>query len=375
MVNRDEVGTARHDGGRQGARDLRLGRLRDLRQPVGAGPDRVPAEPQRKARAARASWPAPSCPCAASPRPGCRSPCRAARCSQPDAAEPTAAVVVGVGRPRPDRRPGPGHPQRRRLVRAEPEAGQGHRDRHRQPHPGRRRRTTKASPPPPPRTPRPPPRPSCRPGSRIIVEGVVGAGAARVQVTADIDHSRSTTQEQKYDPDGQVVRSTSTNGSEVPGHHGHSPTAAPRRPTTSPAARRRSTRPPARRDTANTETTNYEISNTTTTTIKEPGEVKKLAVAVAVDGKLTPAADGKGEPTYAPRTAEEIDPDRGPGEGGRRLSTPTRGDQVKVTNVRFNRDAPARPAARTAARRCSTSTRTTSCAASSCWCCWSPACC
>ena len=60
------------------------------------------------------------------------------------------------------------------------------------------------------------------------------------------------------------------------------------------------------RDTANTETTNYEISNTTTTTVKEPGEVKKLAVAVAVDGKWTPAADGKGEPTYAPRSAEEI---------------------------------------------------------------------
>ena len=39
-----------------------------------------------------------------------------------------------------------------------------------------------------------------------IVEGVVGAGAARVQVTADIDHSRSTTQEQKFafDSDGPV---------------------------------------------------------------------------------------------------------------------------------------------------------------------------
>ncbi len=47
-----------------------------------------------------------------------------------------------------------------------------------------------------------------------IVEGVVGVGGARVQVTADIDHSRSTTQEQRFDPDGQVVRSTSANGSE-----------------------------------------------------------------------------------------------------------------------------------------------------------------
>ncbi|OYW35280.1 MAG: flagellar M-ring protein FliF, partial [Brevundimonas sp. 12-68-7] len=44
--------------------------------------------------------------------------------------------------------------------------------------------------------------------SRIkdLVEGVVGPGAARVQVTADIEMSRSTTQEQRFDPDGQVVR-------------------------------------------------------------------------------------------------------------------------------------------------------------------------
>ena len=37
----------------------------------------------------------------------------------------------------------------------------------------------------------------------------------------------------------------------------------------------------------NTETTNYEISNTTTTTVKEPGEVKKLAVASYTDYSLT----------------------------------------------------------------------------------------
>lgn len=59
-----------------------------------------------------------------------------------------------------------------------------------------------------------------------LVEGVVGVGAARVQVSADIDHSRSTTQEQTYDPDGQVVRSTSTNGSESPRTRRASPTAA-----------------------------------------------------------------------------------------------------------------------------------------------------
>ena len=170
-----------------------------------------------------------------------------------------------------------------------------------------------------------------------LVEGVVGAGAARVQVTADIDMTRSTTQEQKYDPDGQVVRSTSTNGSEsqdttavndggvtatnnIPG--GADPAMTPQGSTES----------------ASTETTNYEISNTTTTTVKEPGEVKKLSVAVAVDGKLTPAAQPGGEPTYAPRTAEEITQIEDLVKAAMGYNQ-ERGDQVRVTNVRFNRDA------------------------------------
>ncbi len=172
-----------------------------------------------------------------------------------------------------------------------------------------------------------------------IVEGVVGAGAARVQVTADIDHSRSTTQEQKFDPDGQVVRSSTTNGSQsrdasgvplggvtatnnIPG--GEAPEQADQASTTA----------------ENAETTNYEISNTTTTTVKEPGEVKRLSVSVAVDGNYTPAADGKGEPTYAPRTEEEVAQIRALVAAAVGIDL-ERGDKLEVVNVRFNRDAEA----------------------------------
>lgn len=170
-----------------------------------------------------------------------------------------------------------------------------------------------------------------------LVEGVVGPGAARVQVTADIDMSRSTTQEQRYDPDGQVVRSTSNNGSQsqdttgvadggatatnnIPG--GEAPAAAPAGSTESVTG----------------ETTNYEISNTTTTIVKEPGEVRKLSVAVAVDGKLTPAAEPGGEPAYEPRSAEEITQIEDLVKAAMGYDQ-ARGDQIRVTNVRFNRDA------------------------------------
>jgi flagellar M-ring protein FliF len=168
-----------------------------------------------------------------------------------------------------------------------------------------------------------------------IVEGVVGAGAARVQVTADIDHSRSTTQEQRFDPDGQVVRSTSTNGSESTDTTGASSggaTATENIPGgTDPASA-----PVGSTQSDTTETTNYDISNTTTTTVKEAGEVKKLSVSVAVDGKWTPAADGKGEPTYAPRTPQEIEQIKALVAAAAGIDA-TRGDKIEVLNVRFNR--------------------------------------
>jgi flagellar M-ring protein FliF len=170
-----------------------------------------------------------------------------------------------------------------------------------------------------------------------IVEGVVGVGAARVQVTAEIDHSRSTTQEQRFDPDGQVVRSMSTNGSEsqdTTGMADGGATAA----NNIPGGEAPGTTPLGSRDTQTTETTNYEISNTTTTTIREAGEIKKLAVSVAVDGRWTPPANGEGEPTYAPRSAEEIAQIRALVAAAVGIDE-ERGDRIEVQNVRFSREA------------------------------------
>ena len=168
-----------------------------------------------------------------------------------------------------------------------------------------------------------------------IVEGVVGVGGARVQVTADIDHSRSTTQELRYDPDGQVVRSTSTNGTES---SDTTPTSDGGATATNniPGGIAPATATAGSRDTASTETTNYEISNTTTTTVKEAGEIKRLAVSVAVDGKWTPGANGAA-PTYAARTPAEIEQIKALVAAAVGIDA-TRGDKIEVLNARFNRD-------------------------------------
>jgi flagellar M-ring protein FliF len=149
--------------------------------------------------------------------------------------------------------------------------------------------------------------------------------------------SQVTTQEEKYDPDGQVVRSTQTtdenakeNQPDTSGQVGASANV----PGT-PGASTTSTNASASGRTE--ETTNYEISKTTKTTIDTPGSIKKLSIAVAVDGITTPGAKGQPD-AYAPRSADEmqhIDQLVRSAAG----YDASRGDQISVINVRFDRDA------------------------------------
>ena len=165
-----------------------------------------------------------------------------------------------------------------------------------------------------------------------LVEGVVGAGKARVQVTADLERNRVTTQEDKYDPDGQVVRSTQTTGENAKqnqaGQGGATAVANIPGGATTPGE-------PGNTSDSNRqeETTNYEISHTTRTEVQEPGQVKRLSVAVAVDGVTT--VGPKGKLSYAARSTDEMD----------RIDklvrsavgyTAARGDQISVINVRFD---------------------------------------
>ena len=168
-----------------------------------------------------------------------------------------------------------------------------------------------------------------------LVEGVVGPGRARVQVTADLDMSQVTTQEEKFDPDGQVVRSTQT----------VEETAKQAQPDTSGQASATANVPgtpgAAATTTTNTsdsgrteETTNYEITKTTKTTIDAPGTIKKLSIAVAVDGVSTPGAHGK-PGSYTPRSAQEMQHIEELVRSAVGYDQ-TRGDQVSVINVRFD---------------------------------------
>jgi flagellar M-ring protein FliF len=163
-----------------------------------------------------------------------------------------------------------------------------------------------------------------------IVNSVVGPGRSRVQLTADFDFNRITQTSDRFDPEGRVVRSSQT----------REETSASSDPTANtvsvgnelPGAQAQAPQQPKDQNRKTEEIVNYEISRTTKTEVIEGGGVKRVSVAVVVDG--TYAKNDKGELAYQPRTKEEID----------RIAAlvrtsigfdAKRGDQVEVANLRF----------------------------------------
>jgi flagellar M-ring protein FliF len=169
---------------------------------------------------------------------------------------------------------------------------------------------------------------------KTLVEGIVGAGKARVNVSADVDMAHVTTQKEAFDPDGQVVRSESTtdeNSKEAQPGQGTQASAAAKIPGGSTIDQGGDSSNASGKQES---TTNYEITKTTTTQITEPGAVKKISVAVAVDGAYG-APDKKGKPgPYAPRSAAEMAQIEQLVQAAVGYDQ-SRGDMVKVVNVKF----------------------------------------
>ncbi|HYG87611.1 MAG TPA: flagellar M-ring protein FliF C-terminal domain-containing protein, partial [Azospirillum sp.] len=84
----------------------------------------------------------------------------------------------------------------------------------------------------------------------------------------------------------------------------------------------------------NEETVNYEISRTTKNHVRESGQVRRLSVAVLVDGVYAPNPDG-GRPTYQPRSEQEMESIKALVRSAVGLDA-VRGDTLEVVNMRFS---------------------------------------
>lgn len=167
-----------------------------------------------------------------------------------------------------------------------------------------------------------------------IVESVVGPGAARVQVAADVDFNRVTSTSQTFDPEGRVVRETNSTEEKTTGAAGGGGASSASRNLPDGAAGG-DTGGSAEGSERTEEQVRYEISNTTRTEIVEGGRIKKLSVAVAVDGVTTPGAEGAA-PTYAPRDPADLERITALVKSAVGFDE-ARGDKVEVVNLRFAR--------------------------------------
>jgi flagellar M-ring protein FliF len=163
-----------------------------------------------------------------------------------------------------------------------------------------------------------------------IVSSVVGQGRTRVQIAAELDVNRVQQTSESFDPESRVVRSTQTRNEQSASADGNGQVTVGNE---LPAAQNNAANGGQRENTNKSEEViNYEISKTTRTEVLEGGRVKKLSVAVLVDGIYARTASG--EVSYQPRPQEEIDRiaalvRSAIGFDGKR------GDQVEVVNLRF----------------------------------------
>jgi len=139
-----------------------------------------------------------------------------------------------------------------------------------------------------------------------LLERSVGLGNVTAQVSAELDFDRVTENAEIYDPDGQVVRSTQTVEEQSGSQEGD---GTP--PVTIggnlPNAQLPANNPNGSQSTSTRaeETVNYEISRTVKTHVRESGNVRRLSVAVLINGTMVPDANGK--LTYQPRSPDEME--------------------------------------------------------------------
>lgn len=135
-----------------------------------------------------------------------------------------------------------------------------------------------------------------------LLESRVGYGNAVVEISLEAVTDRESIIEKTFDPDSRVVISTDTQelstASEDKG--GASVSVASNLPEGDGSSEKKS----SSNNTETRERVNYEVSETQREILKSPGEIKRLTVAVLVDGSRE--KDDTGAQVFVPRSAEEL---------------------------------------------------------------------
>lgn len=138
-----------------------------------------------------------------------------------------------------------------------------------------------------------------------LVGRTVGYGKVRASVTAELNFDRTTTAEELFNPEQQVARSTQNVEENAQETDAGEDNISVENNLPGVGGDALGDQAPTSTSNRTEETTNYEISKTVRNTVREGGDVKRLSVAVLVDGTYKTAEDGT--KAYQPRTEAEID--------------------------------------------------------------------
>ena len=167
-----------------------------------------------------------------------------------------------------------------------------------------------------------------------LVARTVGYGNVRANVSADMDFDRISTNSESYDPNQQVVRSTQSVTEDAATSTGSTggavsvSTSLPEGTQTGGATSDAN----GNRNSRTEETVNYEIAKTITSHVRESGQVKRISIAVLVDGIYSEDKDGN--KAYQPRPKEELDSIAALVRSAVGFDE-ARGDRLEVVNMQF----------------------------------------
>jgi flagellar M-ring protein FliF len=157
---------------------------------------------------------------------------------------------------------------------------------------------------------------------QTLLENVVGHGKAVVRVNADLDFRIMEKTEESYDPESPVIRSTQKQMDKATGP---APLSSKANGNTEPARSEKE---------KTDETVNYEINKTISKTVMPVGEIKKISIAVLVDGIYQ--KKDKGDAVYQERPKKELESFEDLVRKSSGFNS-QRGDQVVVSSMPFNR--------------------------------------
>lgn len=165
-----------------------------------------------------------------------------------------------------------------------------------------------------------------------LVGRTVGYGKVRASVTAELNFDRSTIAEELYNPEQQVARSTQTVEEAAQEQEASENNVSVENNLPGVGADALGGDAPSSNSKRTEETTNFEISKTIRNTVREGGEIKRLSVAVLVDGTYKTAEDGT--KTYQPRPEEEIGKIEDLVKSAIGFDA-DRGDTIEIVNMQF----------------------------------------